>query len=69
MGNLLRAAVVARSHVRLAQVAPPIARVPDRLGAQDTEEAGCALLAPSAKLLLLGTTFVFTSESTSKSVW
>ena len=40
----LGAAVVARPHVRLPQVAPHVAGVPYGLCAEDAEEAGLALL-------------------------
>ena len=54
-----RAAVVARPHVRLAQVAPHVARVADGFGAEDAEEAGRALLDLRAQQLLQIATLVF----------
>ena len=54
----LWAAVVARPHVRLPQVAPHVARVPYGLCAQDAEVSGLALLDLRAQQFLQGATLV-----------
>ena len=54
----LRAAVVARPHVRLPQVAPHVARVPYGLCAQDAEVSGLALLDLRVRQFFQGATLV-----------
>ena len=57
-----RAAVVARTHVRLPQVAAHVARVPNGFRAQDAEVAGLTLLDLRVQQLLEGATLVIRQD-------